>query len=121
MFGHKTLSHQYIFIPRHSTIEVIVKDSGANVRVTVSASGASIKPPLQANHPAAWNQTWRHGLASQGEYAIIVDIDFLKSASVTAELKVLDVAGNVFGAPWEISLTELEGNFVTLSLGLGVL
>ena len=121
MSSHKTFSHQYIMIPRQSTVEAIVRGTSGNVRVTVSASGPGINPPVQANHPAAWNQTWQQDLARKGEYTVVVDIDFLAKANVDAELRVLDKNGNPFGIPWALSLAETPGSFVTLSLGLGVL
>lgn len=120
MATHKSLSNQNILIPRGSAAKAKVSGQSTNVRVTAFIAGPGFVPQNQANHPAAWNQTWTRSLNGRGAYSVVIDIDFLAKATVDADLRVLKPDGTVHIAPWMLKVTGVSGDSVTLSYGLAV-
>ena len=121
MAEHKTFVNQNILIPRGSEVTATVSGRSQNVRVTVFISGPGIPAGHQAPHPAAWNQVVSHRLPRKGTYSVIVDVDMLASATVTADLRVLDPDGNVWLAPWVVPVAGTLGDAFTFSYALVVL
>jgi hypothetical protein len=118
---HKSFSNQNILIPHGSAVKAKVSGQSGNVRATAFIAGPGFVPQNQANHPAAWNQTWTRPLNSKGGYSVVIDIDFLAKATVDADLRVVKPDGTVHIAPWMLKITGASGDSVTLSYGLAVL
>lgn len=122
MAAHKTLTNQFILVPRGSTLTATVSSTAVNaVRVTAHMAGPGFGAGIQGNHPEAFNQAWSQPLALAGDYSAVVDVDFLGPALATADLRIIDPAGATFLVPWIVQVRGDLGDSTTLSLGIAVI